>query len=55
MNISKIKSSFLSQAKGIILGKKYVIFLTGRRAIITDRQLNIVSEIDGLYKDCKNV
>ena len=49
MDISKIKASFLSKAQGIILGKKYVVFLTGRRAIITDKQLNVITEIGGLF------
>lgn len=49
MRLQQIKCPFASRAKGIVTSQKYVIFLTGRRAIIADKKLNILKEIENLF------
>lgn len=49
MRLQQIKCPFASHAKGIVTSQKYVIFLTGRRAVIADKKLNILKEIENLF------
>ena len=49
MTIKPLKTGLLRNSQRIISSNKYVISLTGKRAVIMDRSLNFITELDKLY------
>lgn len=48
MKFTEIKLPKLSRAKGIAISKKYLVFTTGTRVLIFNRELQLIQEIEGL-------
>ena len=48
MKLERIKSKPLERAKNLCVSQSYIIGCTGRKAVIMDKQLNLIHTIEGL-------
>lgn len=48
MRLERIKCKALERAKNIFLSKSYIIGCTGRKAVVMDKQLNLIHTVEGL-------